>query len=219
MTRIKCCGMTRVEDALLAARLGADAIGMVFTARSRRCIDLAQGRAIVAALPPFVTSVALFMDDEAAWVREVVAVVAPDLLQFHGGESDAWCAQFGRRYLKTIPMGEGAAALARLRDYPRAAALLLDGHAPGETGGQGRAFDWSLLPRDPAQPLVLAGGLDAGNVAEAIRIARPWAVDVASGIEATPGVKDPARLQAFIAAVRAVDAGREPFPAGAAGGS
>lgn len=126
MTRIKCCGMTRMEDALLAAQYGADAIGVIFTARSRRRVDIADARAICAELPPFVSTVALFMDDEPAYVREVLREVQPDLLQFHGDESDEWCAQFGHRYLKAIAMGEGAAALPRLRAYPRAAGLLLD---------------------------------------------------------------------------------------------
>ncbi|MEW9570654.1 phosphoribosylanthranilate isomerase [Rhodanobacter sp. Si-c] len=204
MTRIKCCGMTRVEDALLAARLGADAIGLVFTARSKRRVSVAQAQAIVHALPPFVSTVALFMDDTPALVEDVIADVVPDLLQFHGGEPDEWCAQFGRRYLKAIAMGAGAAALARLHDHPHAAALLLDGHGLGEAGGGGKAFDWSLMPTDLAQPLVLAGGLHAGNVAEAIRVARPWAVDVASGVESAPGIKDAGKLRDFIAAVRAV---------------
>ena len=202
MTRIKCCGMTRVEDAVLAARLGADAIGMVFTARSRRRVTLAQARAIAEAVPPFVTLVALFMDDDAALVQEVIEAVQPDLLQFHGREPDNWCAQFGRRFLKAIAMGEGARALHMLRRYPSAAGLLLDGHGLGEAGGSGKAFDWSLMPRDLAQPLILAGGLTPGNVAEAIRVARPWAVDVASGIESAPGIKDPRKLADFIDAVR-----------------
>ena len=137
MTRIKCCGMTRVEDALLAARLGADAIGLVFTARSKRRVSLEQAQAIRHALPPFVDAVALFMDNDAAFVAETIAAVQPDLLQFHGSEADDWCAQFGRRYLKAIAMGDGASALPHLRDYPGAAALLLDGHAAGEAGGSG----------------------------------------------------------------------------------
>ncbi len=205
-TRIKCCGMTRVEDARLAAELGADAIGVVITARSKRRVDLAQARAIVAAMPPFVATVALLMDDSAETVRAVIEQVQPDLLQFHGAESDAWCAQFGRPFLKAVGMGEGAAALPRLSDCPRAAGLLLDGHGLGEPGGSGQAFDWSLMPNDLAQPLLLAGGLHAGNVGAAIRAARPWAVDVASGIESAPGIKDAARMAAFIAAVRAADA-------------
>jgi len=205
MTRIKCCGMTRVEDALLAAQLGADAIGLVFTARSKRQTTPARAREIVAALPPFVATVALFMDDDADRVRQVIDEVQPSLLQFHGSETDGWCAQFGRPFLKAIAMGEGAAALPRLREYPRAAALLLDGHGFGEAGGSGKAFDWSLLPRELAQPVILAGGLHSGNVAEAVRLLRPWAVDVASGVESSPGIKDPDKLAAFIHAVRAAD--------------
>ena len=206
MTRVKCCGMTRVGDALLAARLGADAIGLVFTARSKRQVTLAQAHEIVATLPPFVATVALFMDDEAGLVRQVLDEVRPTLLQFHGDEGDGWCAQFGHPFLKAIAMGEGVAALPRLHDYPHATGLLLDGHAAGEAGGSGKAFDWSLLPDELAQPLILAGGLHAGNVGAAVRAALPWAVDVASGVESAPGVKDPARLEAFIRAVRTVDA-------------
>jgi phosphoribosylanthranilate isomerase len=198
--------MTRVGDALLAARLGADAIGLVFSARSKRQVTLAQAREIVAALPPFVATVALFMDDEANLVRQVLDEVRPTLLQFHGDESDGWCAQFGRPFLKAIAMGEGAAALSRLHDYPHATGLLLDGHAAGEAGGSGKAFDWSLLPGELAQSLILAGGLHAGNVGDAVRTAHPWAVDVASGVESAPGIKDPLRLEAFIRAVRTADA-------------
>ncbi|OOG63251.1 N-(5'-phosphoribosyl)anthranilate isomerase [Rhodanobacter sp. B04] len=204
-TRIKCCGMTRVEDALLAARLGADAIGLVFTARSKRRVTMAQAQAIRRALPPFVACVALFMDDEALFVEEAIAAVQPDLLQFHGDERDDWCAQFGRPWLKAIAMGGGAAALPRLRAHPGAAGLLLDGHGLGEAGGSGKAFDWSLLPHDLAQPLILAGGLHAGNVGAAVRMTRPWAVDVASGVESAPGIKDATRLADFMAAVQAAD--------------
>lgn len=202
MTRIKCCGMTRIEDALLAAELGADAIGLVFTARSRRRVSIEQAREIVRALPPFVTIVALLMDDDAGYVQDVIDAVQPDLLQFHGSERDDWCAQFGRRYLKAIAMGQGVAALPQLQQYPRASGLLLDGHGLGEAGGSGKAFDWSLMPKDLAQPLILAGGLTPANVGEAIRVARPWAVDVASGIESAPGIKDPQKMADFIRAVR-----------------
>lgn len=204
MTRIKCCGMTRVGDAVLAAQLGVDAIGLVFTARSRRQVSIDQARAICRALPPFVSTVALFMDDTATLVEEVIAAVDPDLLQFHGAESDAECARFERRYLKAIAMGDGASA-PHWHDYPGAAALLLDGHAAGASGGGGRSFDWTRAPRDLSQPVVLAGGLRADNVAEAIRLVRPWAVDVASGVETVPGIKDAAMLADFVAAVRAAD--------------
>jgi len=203
MTRIKCCGMTRIEDALRAAELGADAIGVVLTARSKRQVSIAQARAIVEAMPPFVTTVALCMDDEASFVQEIIDTVRPSMLQFHGNESDEWCKQFGQPYLKAIAMGEGAAALYQLRDHPHAAGLLLDGHGLGEPGGSGKTFDWSLMPRDLKQPLILAGGLNAANVAMAIRVARPWAVDVSSGIESASGVKDHDKMRDFIAAVRA----------------
>lgn len=206
MTRIKCCGMTRIEDVLLAASLGVDAIGMVFTARSRRLVTPNQARAMVDRLAPFVTTVALFMDDDARLVDDVIQQVQPDLLQFHGGESDAWCAQFGRPFLKALPMGAGTSALARLHDFPSAAGLLLDGHGLGEAGGGGKPFDWSLLPGNHDQPWVLAGGLHAGNVGDAVRRLHPWAVDVASGVEAAPGIKDGARLAAFVQAVREADA-------------
>ena len=206
MTRIKCCGMTRIEDALLAARLGVDAIGLVFTARSKRQVGLRQAREIVAALPPFVATVALFMDDEATLVRPVIDQVRPALLQFHGVENDDWCAQFRHPFLKAIAMGDGVAALPRLHAYPRASGLLLDGHASGEAGGSGKTFDWAALPDMRAQPIIIAGGLHPGNVGAAMRAARPWAVDVASGVESAPGIKDPVRLEAFVRAVRAVDA-------------
>ncbi|MEO8777526.1 MAG: phosphoribosylanthranilate isomerase [Rhodanobacter sp.] len=205
MTRIKCCGMTRVEDALLAAQLGVDAIGMVFTARSRRQVSIAQARAIRHALPPFVTTVALFLDDAPDLIEEVIAAVNPDLLQFHGAESETECARFDRPYLKAIAMGEGESALLQLRKFPGASALLLDGHGLGEAGGSGRHFDWTRMPRGLTQPLVLAGGLRAGNVGDAIRLARPWAVDVASGVESAPGIKDATMLADFVAAVRAAD--------------
>ncbi len=197
--------MTRVADAVLAAALGADAIGLVFTVRSARRVTPAQARTIVAALPPFVASVALFMDDDAAWVHQVIDAVQPSLLQFHGGEDDAWCAQFGRPFLKAVAMG-GRAAPIGLDDFPRAAGILLDGHVPGAAGGGGRCFDWALPLPSLRQPLVLAGGLDSGNVGAAIAALHPWAVDVASGIESAPGIKCPDKLAAFIHAVRAADA-------------
>jgi len=208
MTRIKCCGMTRVEDALLAARLGVDAIGVVLTARSKRRVALDQAASIVAAMPAFVTTVALFMDDDAELVRQVLRDVRPDLLQFHGAETDAWCQQFGRPFLKAVAMGEGAAALPALQAYPHARGLLLDGHGAGEAGGSGKTFDWSLIPEALAPRLILAGGLVPENVGMAVRKARPWAVDVASGIESAPGIKDAARMTAFIEAVRAADGAR-----------
>ena len=201
--RVKCCGITRVEDGVLAATLGADAIGLVFTRRSPRCVGLEQALAIRAALPPLVAAVALFMDDESGWVREIVERIQPDLLQFHGDEDAGYAQQFGRRYLKAIAMAGTGDPTAQMAAHPHAAGFLLDGHARGEAGGCGRAFDWTRVPRHTGRPWLLAGGLDADNVAAAIHAARPYGVDVSSGIECAPGIKDPLRMQRFIAAVRA----------------
>ena len=206
MTRIKCCGVTRLSDALLAAELGADAIGLVFAARSPREVTIAQAAAIARALPPFVASVALFMDADVQRVQQVLDAVRPTLLQFHGSEDEAWCMQFGHPFVKAIAMGEGASALTGLAAWPQAAALLLDGHASGAAGGSGHTFDWSLLPRGLPQPLILAGGLNALNVGAGIRALRPWAVDVSTGVELAPGIKSADKLAAFIHAVRVADA-------------
>ncbi len=205
MTRIKFCGMTRSEDALLAARLGADAIGVVFAARSPRRVSLVRAQEIVGALPPFVASVALFMDDAPSLVWNVLDTVRPSLLQFHGRETDAWCAQFGHPFMKAVAMGEGVAALPRLTAYPHAAALLLDGHGRDEPGGSGQSFDWSLVPKGLTQPLILAGGLNAANIAAGIHALHPWAVDVSSAVERAPGIKDADKLAAFVHAVRVAD--------------
>jgi phosphoribosylanthranilate isomerase len=202
---VKFCGMTRLEDAMMAAAMGVDAIGLVFTPRSRRCVAIERARAIREAMPPFVDVVALFMDDERAFIEAVMASVRPDYLQFHGREPAPSCRAFGVPYFKAVAMG-GEAAPADLADYADAAALLLDGHAPGEAGGSGQSFDWARTPTAGNQPpLVLAGGLRADNVAEAIARVRPWAVDVSSGIESAPGIKDPAAMRAFLDAVRLAD--------------
>lgn len=200
---MKCCGITRVDDALAAARCGFDAIGLVFAARSKRRLDLAQAVALRRQLPLSLKVVALLMDNDAAEVSRVLKHLQPDLLQFHGSESDAWCAQFGAPWLKAVAMGDGADALAQLHAWPHADALLLDGHRAGRLGGEGQPFDWSLVPGELAQPWILAGGLDADNVAAAIRRTRPWGVDVSSGVETSPGCKDGATMQRFAAAVHA----------------
>lgn len=200
--RIKFCGLTRAADARAAAALGVDAIGFVFTRRSQRYVGVAQARAMRDALPPFTSVVALFMDDEPAWVEDVIAGVQPDLLQFHGSESAGYATSFARPYLKAIPMG-AADPRAIAQAHPRAAGFLLDSHAPGAAGGSGHAFDWSRAPK-LARPLVLAGGLDASNVAQAIALVRPYAVDVSSGIESAPGIKDAARMRAFVEAARGI---------------
>ena len=204
-TRIKFCGFTRAADLELAVELGVDFVGLIFAPRSQRRVSLQTAQALRAAVPETIGVVALCMDNEAAEVRDIVDAVRPDVLQFHGAETEAFAAQFGVPYWKAVAMGGGMAD-ARLAiefsTHPSAAAFLLDGHRAGEQGGSGRAFDWSRMPQAAGKPLLLAGGLEPGNVAEAIRTARPWGVDVSSGIETAPGVKSPEKMRAFVAAVR-----------------
>jgi len=204
-TRIKFCGMTRVEDVRVAVALGVDAIGVVMTEKSKRCAGIEQAVEIRMALPPFVDLVALFMDDMPGFIAEAVAAVQPDLLQFHGSETAEECVRYRMPYLKAVAMGGGVDPIAIVHVHPAAAGFLLDGHAAGEQGGSGKTFDWSAAARAFAKPIVLAGGLDADNVGAAIRAVRPYAVDVSSGIESAPGIKDMARMRAFVNAVRAVD--------------
>lgn len=201
-TRVKICGITRIEDAEAAARAGADAIGLVFDPASPRCVDLERARAIAQAVPPFVTVVGLFVDAAPERVREVLNWVGLDLLQFHGTESPEQCRQYARRYIKAIRMRPEVDLLGEARRYADAAGILLDSFVPGVSGGSGRTFDWTRVPRDFGRPLILAGGLAPHNVAEAIRRVRPYAVDVSSGVERSPGVKDPDKIAAFLEAVR-----------------
>ncbi|MBX3689031.1 phosphoribosylanthranilate isomerase [Dokdonella sp.] len=202
-TRIKFCGITRGEDVRCALELGVDAIGLVLTRKSRRFVEPSSARVLRALLPPFVSAVALLMDDDPEWVEQVIQVVRPDLLQFHGSEDAAFAERLDYPYLKAVPMASVDDVPAYARAHPRAAGFLLDSHAVGAVGGTGAAFDWTRVPRNLDRPLVLAGGLDAGNVAAAITQAQPYAVDVSSGIESEPGIKDPQRMRAFVAAVRA----------------
>ena len=208
-TRIKFCGITRLDDARYAAELGVDAIGFVFTRASQRFIGVSQARSIRAELPPFVTAVALFMDDEPGWIEEVISTVQPDLLQFHGAERDGFATSFSRPYIKAVPMGSVADIARHASAYPNAAGLLLDSHARGARGGTGVTFDWTRIPPGTGRQFVLAGGLNPTNVAEAIATVRPYAVDVSSGIESAPGIKDAAKMRAFAAEVRNADAARE----------
>ena len=204
MTRIKICGITREQDALAAAAAGADAIGLVFYAPSPRAVDPAQAARIVAALPPFVTTVGLFVDAEPAAVRAVLAEVPLDLLQFHGEESDAYCRQFGRPYLKAVRVRSADQLRDVAAQWPGAAGILLDSYKPGVPGGTGEVFDWRLVPRERDWNLVLAGGLAAGNVRQAIDEMQPWAVDVSGGVEAAKGIKDVAKINAFVQEVKRV---------------
>lgn len=204
-TRIKICGITRIEDALLACELGADAIGLVMTPSSPRCVSIEHARAIRDALPVFVDTVVLTHDLSADRVREIIDGVQPSLIQFHGSEDAAFCESFGVRYTKALGM-DGAINLREWFDsHPRAAAFVLDGHRPGAQGGQGNTFDWARIPHDLDRPIILAGGLNAQNVTRAIREVHPCAVDLASGVETAPGIKDAAKMRAFFHAVHAAE--------------
>lgn len=205
-TRVKICGITRPQDGQAAAAAGAHAIGLVFHPASPRHVSVEQARAIVAALPPLVCVVGLFVDAAAPSIDAVLRAVPLDLLQFHGNESAPDCRRHGRRYLKALHVRSGVDLARSAAPYADAAGLLLDAFVPGVPGGSGRVFDWAAVPAGLARPLILAGGLNAGNVAAAIRRLRPWAVDVSSGVESAPGIKDAGRMEAFIEAVRQVDA-------------
>lgn len=199
---VKICGITRVEDALCAAHEGARAIGLVFYRPSPRSIEPELADAIVRALPPFVTVVGLFVDPEPAWVEQVLANVQLDLLQFHGDELPDFCDRFGRPYLKAVRIRPGVDLLEYASTHRRARGLLLDAFVAGMHGGTGTRFDWRLIPVRLPVPVVLSGGLDPENVAEAIRAVGPWAVDVSSGVESSKGIKDPAKIAAFMKGVR-----------------
>ena len=201
--RVKICGLTRLQDVQAAVAAGADALGFVFTPRSRRALGWRGAEPLVREVPAFVSRVGLFMDQDAEDVARVLDRVPLTLLQFHGSETGAYCRQFGLPYLKAVAMGADGAEdpgdwTRRLHsEYGDAAALLLDSHAAGEAGGTGQVFDWERGPR-LARPLVLAGGLTPDNVREAVRRVRPWAVDVSSGVEDAPGVKNAQKIQLFI---------------------
>ncbi|MFN7087148.1 MAG: phosphoribosylanthranilate isomerase [Burkholderiales bacterium] len=205
VTAVKICGITRLEDALTAARCGAHALGFVFYRGSPRYVSARKAGEIIRALPPFVTAVGLFVDAAAAEVREVLLEAPLNLLQFHGAEPPEFCRSFGLPYMKAVRVRAGVDLLQYASDYHDAKALLLDAFVEGVPGGTGATFDWGLIPRNLPLPIVLSGGLDAGNVAEAIRKVRPWAVDVSSGVEAGKGIKDAAKIAAFMSGVRNAD--------------
>ena len=203
-TRIKICGITRAEDARAAAQAGADAIGLVFYPPSPRYLSTERAVEIRDALGPFVQAVALFVNPDAAQVAQVLQRVRPAMLQFHGEETPQFCSQFGTPFVKACRVKPGVDALEYLRPFSRAAAWLFDSHVP-EYGGVGETFDWSLLPATRERPVILSGGLVRENVAAAVRRVRPWGVDVSSGVESAKGVKDAAKIAAFIAEVRDAD--------------
>ena len=205
MTRIKICGITREQDLQAAVAAGADALGFVFYDKSSRNIAPQRAAELLRALPPFVTSVGLFVDPSEGMVRGVLAQVPLDVLQFHGDESPEFCAQFGRPYLKAIRVRPGVDLVECAARYADAQALLLDAYIEGVPGGTGESFDWALIPRELSLPVILSGGLHPGNVAGAVRAVRPYAVDVSSGVEASKGIKDAAKVAAFIKEVKNVD--------------
>lgn len=203
-TRIKICGITRPEDLDYAVAAGIDAVGFVFYPPSPRYLAPDAAAGLAKRVPPFVTRVGLFVNAEPADVRVVLATVPIDLLQFHGDEDAAYCEQFGRPYIKAARVRPGIDLLEFARAYPSAQALLLDAWVEAY-GGVGQSFDWSLIPDELPLPIVLSGGLHAGNVVEAVNNLHPWAVDVSSGVEAAKGIKDTNKIAAFVAAVRMAD--------------
>lgn len=205
-TRIKICGITRQADALAAAEAGADALGFVFYPRSSRYVDPAIARDIVRRLPPFVNTVGLFLDADENWVREVASLVGLDLLQFHGDEAPEVCRASGYPYLKAVGMLGQRDPVSYAARYEDARGFLLDSHGQGEAGGTGRTFDWGLAPPVLPRPIILAGGLNPGNVGEAIGRMGPYAVDVSSGVETAPGIKDSDLIMRFVNEVRRGDA-------------
>lgn len=202
--RTKICGITRPEDAAAAARLGADAVGLVFYPQSKRAVTPAQAAQIVAALPPFVSAVALFVNESADNIRAVLRQVPIDTIQFHGDEDDAFCRQFARPYLKAVRVRHAEDIRTASSRFPNARAILFDAYHPQVYGGTGQSFDWTLLARYTGKPWVLAGGLTPENAAEAVRISGAAAVDVSGGVESAAGIKDAAKIAAFLRSVEAV---------------
>jgi phosphoribosylanthranilate isomerase len=204
-TRVKICGITSVGDGLAAARHGADAIGLVFYPPSPRRVTLERATEIAARLPAFVARVAVFVNPAAVDVEQVIRACRPDLLQFHGEEAADFCRSFGVPFLRALRVRPGVDLLESLSLFGDAAGWLLDAYRQELYGGTGEAFDWGLIPRELARPLILSGGLDAENVGAAIRRVRPWAVDVSSGVEAAKGVKDERRIAEFMEKIRNAD--------------
>ncbi len=199
---VKICGITRVEDALSAARLGADAIGFVFWSKSTRAILPDIAGQITAKLPAFVNTVGVYVNPTRNWVEETATRAGLTLLQFHGDESPEFCNQFSLPYIKAIRVRNGIDLLQYAARYSNSKGLLLDTYSVNMPGGTGHVFDWNLIPQDLPLPFILSGGLHSGNVALAIKQTRPWAVDVSSGVEAAKGIKDENKISAFMQGVR-----------------
>lgn len=204
-TRVKICGITREQDALAAVEHGADALGFVFYEPSPRCVSVERAAAICRELPPFVTTVALFVDADRDSIARVIGQVGIDLLQFHGNESAAFCEQQGRPWIRAVRVRPDTDLAARQAEFAAARGLLLDAYRPGVPGGTGETFDWQCIPASLAPRIVLAGGLDPGNVGHAVRTVRPYAVDVSGGVESAKGIKDAEKIKAFINEVRCAE--------------
>jgi phosphoribosylanthranilate isomerase len=205
MIAIKICGITREADGLAAAHTGAQALGFVFYGKSPRHVTPARANELMRVLPPFITSVGLFVNATVEAVKDTLREVRLDLMQFHGDETPEYCMQFGVPFIKAVRVRPGIDLLQYARDFLHAKALLLDAYVDGTQGGTGQTFDWSLIPRNLPLPVVLSGGLTSDNVSEAVREVRPWAVDVSSGVESSKGIKDAAKIAAFISGVRNAD--------------
>lgn len=204
-TRIKICGITNPEDARAAVDNGADALGLVFYPESPRAVTLSEAQAIAEVVPPFVTLVSLFVNADVETITNVVTQLPVGLIQFHGDEEAGYCQSFERPWIKALRVREDMPVAQEVAALQGAKGVLLDAWQDGVPGGTGKTFDWSLANEQLALPLVLAGGLNEGNVGEAIDRLRPWAVDVSGGVEASPGTKDPEKIKRFVAAVRAAD--------------
>ena len=205
MTRIKICGITREQDLRAVANSGADAIGLVFYDKSPRHVSAQQAAELVRHAPPFVTVVGLFVNPSLDYVHQVLSKVSLAVLQFHGEESPEFCQQFGKPYLKAIRVKAGVDLVECAARFAGAQGLLLDAFVEGTQGGTGESFDWALIPQNLSLPVIMSGGLHAGNVAAAVKQVRPYAVDVSSGVEASKGIKDAAKVAAFIKEVKQID--------------
>ena len=201
-TRVKICGITRSEDAQAAIRHGADAIGFVFWPQSSRYIDPEAAAEITALIPPFVAAVGVYVDPDAAWIEKTSRIARLSLLQFHGDETPEFCHQFSLPYIKAVRVKEGTDLLQYAERYRNSRGLLLDAYSADMPGGTGHTFDWELIPRNLSMPLILSGGLNSNNVALAIQQAKPWAVDVSSGVESAKGIKDERKIFAFMQGVK-----------------
>ena len=204
-TRIKICGITCGQDAVIAAELGTHAVGLMFYEDSPRFVSLDKACKVIEVLPPFITRVGVFVNPVEQQVNSILGALRLDLLQFHGDEPARFCAQFGVPYIKAVRVGKGMDLLQYASRYHDAKGLLLDAHSEAAYGGTGETFDWNLIPGNLPLPIILSGGLNAANVARAIRQMRPWAVDVSSGVESSKGIKDAAKIAAFIKEARDAD--------------